>query len=175
MSSFSHLFPEVYPVFDISILDRNSSELFQSYQCLKIFSSRYRCLQSPFYWLVPLPLPLLFSVLFVDNLQVCTPKAVCSFVWLCVQHGHRECICTDVRFDFQSPCPFFFIFQTFSFSFSYSGFSNHRGSLLPHSRVKCSFFVICYLLLLLCTFTSRFFSLDMRSLSCTTLAFNFIL
>jgi hypothetical protein len=43
---FFSSFLEVYSVSDISILDR---ELFQSYQCLKIFSSRYRCLQSPFY------------------------------------------------------------------------------------------------------------------------------
>ena len=101
------------------------------------------------------PSSLLLSVLFVDNLQVCTPNAVCSFVWLCVHHGHRECICTDVRFDFQSPCPLFYIVQTWSHfpPLSYSGFSNHRGSLLPPSRVKCSFFVIYYLLLLrLCTF-----------------------
>jgi len=84
-----------------------------------------------FYWLVSLPLTLLLSVLFVDNLQVCTPKAVCSFVWLCVQHSHRGCICTDVRFDFQSPCPLF-ILVFFFFSLSYSGFSNRRGSLLPY-------------------------------------------
>ena len=58
------------------------------------------------------PHPSLLSVLFVDNLQVCTPKAVCSFLWLCVQHGHRECICTDVRFDFQSPCLLFYIVQS---------------------------------------------------------------
>jgi len=54
---------------------------------LKISPSRYRCLQCLFIDQSPSPSPFLLSVLFVDYLQVCTPKAVCPFIWLCVQHG----------------------------------------------------------------------------------------
>jgi len=103
-------FLEVYSVFDISILERNSPNVLKFLVALSL---------SAIAFLLISPVTLLLSVLFVDNLQVCTPKAVCSFVWLCVQHGHRECICTDVRFDFQSPFPLFYIVRLVPFFFSF--------------------------------------------------------
>jgi len=111
ISHLSHLFLEVYCLFDISILvQRNSNELLQPYPCLKKKSlSRYRCLQSPFFLSIdPLsPSPFLLSVLFVDDPQICTPKAVCPLTWLCVQHGHRECNRTGVLLTFNIHVSFY--------------------------------------------------------------------
>ena len=59
---------------------RNSSESFQSYQCLKISRRAIVVCNRLFIDQSRYPSPFLFSVLFVDNLQVCMPKAVCSFV-----------------------------------------------------------------------------------------------
>jgi len=120
-------------------LYRNSGELFHSYQCLKISRRAIVVFNRLFIDRSRYPSPILLSVLFVDKSPVCTPKAVCSFVWLCVQHGHWECICTDVRFDFQSPCLFFILFRFVPFLFfplSYSGFFNPRGSLLSHPELN---------------------------------------
>jgi len=73
-----------------------------------------------FYWSFPSFSPFLLSVLFVDNLQMCTPEAVCPFVWLCVQRPsgvqlHRCAFWLSIS---MSPPFFLFIVQT-SFPFPF--------------------------------------------------------
>jgi hypothetical protein len=154
MSSFLHLFLEVYPIFDISILDRNSMELLQSYQCLKISRRAIVVCNRLFIDRSRYPSPSCFRCC-SSIISKCVRQKLYVLLYDCVYNmaigsvSAPMCVLT-----FNLHVPFFILFRLVcSLSFfllSYSGFSNHRGSLLSHSRVKCSFVVIYYLLLL-CT------------------------
>lgn len=135
--SFFASFLEVYSVFDISILDRNSSELFQSYQCLKKSLVALSLSAIAFLLISPVT-PHLFCFRCCSSIiSKCVHQKLYVLLYDCVYNmaiGSVSAPMCVLTFNFLVPF-FSNIVQTCSLLFllSYSGFSNHRGSLLPHS------------------------------------------
>jgi len=128
-SFFLHLFTEVYSflryIYSWSQILANYSN---PTNVLKIFSSRYRCLQIALFFFIdfslvyPLSQPSCFRCCSSINLQVCTPKKLyVLFVWLCVQTTWPSGVYLH-RCDFQSPLSSFFLYVCSS--------SSPPGSLL---------------------------------------------